>query len=147
MLFRSQFRTQRIGAGVSFGQHHAAAAHQAQMAFELARFVKQVDVGLAVAAQRDGYARAHQRVGWHHAVTQIALGRRAGTDRSSRRTQQLHFIFRQVNGVHCRGAWVEQTVVRQQFNGALVVFCQARFNFFRLFGDVQVHHGVVFHRS
>ena len=64
----------------SGGKHGAFELLQAQVVFEFARVFEQIDLRVAVRAERDADAFAEQHVGGNDAVAQIAFRCRAGTD-------------------------------------------------------------------
>src|SRR3712207_8960924 len=61
---------------------------RSQVVLKLARVFEQVDLRVAVGAERHAHALFEEEVGGHDAVAEVALGRRAGA-RSEEHTSEL----------------------------------------------------------
>src|SRR5262249_13397340 len=120
-------------------QHGALLANEAEMFFQKLRLVHQIDLRLAVGAERHRDAGCHQLIRGNNAVAEIPLGRGAGTNRSARAAEQLDFAPNEVNRVNGGEALAEETELMQQFDRPAAIFVEAGIHLGRLLRDVHVN--------
>src|SRR5271170_3953474 len=89
-------------------------------------------------------ARLHRTVGSEDAVSQVALGRRAGTYRRACASKHCDLIGVNMNCVHCSEIRAEKPFSIEKLYWVKPVFAQARRVFCDLFGDVHMQGPLIF---
>jgi hypothetical protein len=112
---------------------------QAQVQLQLARVFEQVNLRLAVSAEREPPARAHEFLRVREdAVAQVALGRRADAGMCSCQRHPARLFRRHVYGVDGREILVQQPELFDELDGRARVLFQAGCDFRWLLRDVHV---------